>query len=243
MMYYPVVSWLVIIHFVLWLIIDFLKLPFGIALFQWGAGLNIAIYHGEYWRLVTSIFLHGGLMHALFNSFSLVLFGPALEQMLGRFKFIIAYIGTGIAGNLATYLIDPTAYYMHIGASGAIYGLFGIYIFMVLFRKHLIDPSSAQIVVVISIIGGVMTFIRPGINIYAHVFGFLGGLALASIVLHHVRPFSPWHVRRVRDNDDTIQFNPDRWQRRRVPKHIKMRIFWILLGILVVLGLIGRLQL
>lgn len=237
---YPVIFGLVIIHLALWLLIDLLQLPFGVELFQWGAGQNLLIHHGEYWRLLTSMFLHGGLMHALFNSFSLVLFGPALEQMLGKWKFIIVYIGAGLVGNLATYLIDPTAVYVHIGASGAIYGLFGVYIFMVLFRKHLIDAGSAQIVIVISIVGGLMTFIRPGINIYAHLFGFFGGFALASIILQNVQPFSPWRIKRVQ-NDHSIQFDPDRQQRKRVPKHIKTRIFWIFLGILVLLGIFGRL--
>lgn len=238
---YPIVSGLVIVHLALWLLIDFLQFPFGVALFQWGAGQNFLIHNGEYWRLITSMFLHGGLMHALFNSFTLVLFGPALEQMLGRLKFIIAYISAGFVGNLATYLIDPTAYYVHIGASGAIYGLFGIYVFMVLFRKHLIDPGSAQIVIVISIVGGLMTFVRTGINIYAHLFGFLGGFGIASLILHNAQPFSPWRIKRAQ-NDDTIQFNPDRWQKKRMPKHIKTRIFWIFLGILIILGIIGRLN-
>src|SRR5699024_6399338 len=195
---------------------------------------------GEYWRLITSMFLHGGLMHTLFNSFALVLFGPALEQMLGKWKFIFVYIGAGFIGNLATYLIDPTAYYVHIGASGAIYGLFGVYIFMVLFRKALIDAGSAQIVIVITIIGGIMTFLRPGINIYAHLFGFFGGFALASLTLQNAQPFSPWRIKRVQNNNG-IQFDPDHRQKKRIPTHIKTRIFWIFLGILVLLGIFGRL--
>ncbi|HLR41244.1 MAG TPA: rhomboid family intramembrane serine protease [Virgibacillus sp.] len=238
--YYPIVAGLVMIHLALWIIIDLLHLPLGDQLFQWGAGHNISIHNGEYWRLLTSMFLHAGLMHTLFNSFALVLFGPALEQMLGKFKFIIAYIGAGFIGNLATYLVAPTAFYVHVGASGAIYGLFGIYIFMVFFRKHLIDPGNAQIVITISVIGAIMTFLRPGINIYAHVFGFLGGFGLASLILQNVQPFSPWRNRRVRD-DDSIQFNPDRWQKKRIPKHVKTRIFWGFLIVLVVLGLWSRL--
>lgn len=238
--YYPIIAGLVIIHLALWLIIDFLHLPFGVQLFQWGAGHNISIHNGEYWRLLTAMFLHGGLMHALFNSFSLVLFGPALEQMLGKFKFIIAYVGAGFVGNLATYLIDPTAFYVHIGASGAIYGLFGIYIFMIVFRKHLIDHANRQIVLTISVIGLIMTFLRPGINIYAHIFGFIGGFGIALLVLHNTQPFSPWRNKRVQ-NDDSIQFNPNRWQKKRMPKHIKTRIFWIFLGILVALGLWSKL--
>ncbi|HLR67317.1 rhomboid family intramembrane serine protease [Virgibacillus alimentarius] len=239
--YYPIVSGLVIINLSLWVMIDFLQLPLGNQLFQWGAGHNISIHNGEYWRLLTSVFLHGGLMHALFNSFALVLFGPALEQMIGKIKFIIAYVGAGLIGNLATYLIAPTAFYVHVGASGAVYGLLGMYIFMVVLRKHLIDPGSAQIVIIISIIGGIMTVLRPGINVYAHLFGFIGGFGLASLLLNNAQPFSIWQNRRVQ-NDDSIQFNPDRWKKKRIPKRIKSRILWGVLIILVILGLWSRLN-
>src|SRR5699024_2891574 len=155
-----------------------------------------------------------GLMHTLFNSFALVLFGPALEQMLGKFKFIIAYIGAGFIGNLATYLVAPTAFYVHVGVSGAIYGLFGIYIFMVFFLKHLIHHVNALNVITISVIGAIMTFLSSVINIYAYVFGSLGGFSLESLILQNVEPFSHWRNRRVRD-DASIQFNPDRWQNKR----------------------------
>ncbi|WP_099156477.1 rhomboid family intramembrane serine protease [Virgibacillus ndiopensis] len=239
--FYPIVSTLVIIHLVLWFLINFLQLPIGLQFFQWGAGYNLGIHNGEYWRLVTPIILHGDFMHALFNSFSLVLFGPALEQMLGKAKFLIAYFAAGIVGNLATYLIEPTAFYSHIGASGAIFGLFGIYVYMVLFRKDLIDQANAQIVLVISIIGLIMTFLRPGINIYAHIFGFIGGFALARLLLSRVKPFSPWRNQPNRRDGSTVQFNPNRWKKRRIlPRGLGKTIIWIVLGILVLLGLMSR---
>ncbi|MFD1038370.1 rhomboid family intramembrane serine protease [Virgibacillus byunsanensis] len=241
MQYYPVVAVLVIIHLSLWVIIDFLQLPIGTQLFQWGAGSNYYIDQGQYWRFLTPIILHGGLMHALFNSFALVLFGPALEQMLGRFKFLFIYIAAGFVGNLATFFLGSHSFYfVHVGASGAIFGLFGIYVFMAIFRKHLIDQANSQIVFTIFIVGLIMTFIRPGINIYAHIFGFIGGFVIAPLVLINVRPFSIWRNSRVRD-DDSIQFNPNRWKKRRIPQKIKMNIFWIILAILVLFGLISRL--
>lgn len=241
--FYPLVSALVIIHLALWLLIDFLQLPLCIELYNWGLGNNDLISQGEYWRLFTPILLHGGLMHALFNSFSLVLFGPALEQMLGKAKFLIAYFGAGLIASLATFLIAPPNY-THVGASGAIFGLFGIYIFMLLFRKHLIDQASAQIVLTIFIFGLVMTFLRPGINIYAHVFGFIGGFILAPLLLtKSVSSFSPWgNVQRRNNNPQGIQFDPNRWQKRRVSPKLKKNIIWIILGILVLLGLWSRIS-
>ncbi|AIF42380.1 rhomboid family intramembrane serine protease [Virgibacillus sp. SK37] len=239
---YPVVSVLVIIHLALWFIIDFIQLPIGESIYQWGAGSNYLINQGEWWRLITPIFLHAGLMHALFNSFSLVLFGPALEQMLGKTKFVLAYVGAGFVGDLGTYLLGPDSFwYTHVGASGAIFGLFGIYIFMVVFRKHLIDQANSQIVVTIFVIGLVMTFVRSNINIHAHIFGFIGGFAIAPLVLTKAKAYSPWRNRRVYDpNDTSIKFDPNRWNKRRMPAKLKKNIFWIIFGVLVLLGLFSR---
>src|SRR5699024_2025421 len=145
----------------------------------------------------------------LFNSFALVLFGPALEQMLGKLKFIAAFLGAGLIGNLATFLLGP-ALYSHVGASGAIYGLFGIYAFMFAFLKHLIDPSSSQFINIILVLVLIMTFVRSGINVYAHVFGFIGGFALAPLVLNSVRPYTPW-LRWGYVADESVRFDPNRW--------------------------------
>lgn len=239
--FYPIVSILVIIHLLLWLVIDFLQLPIGYEIYLWGVGNNYFIHEGQYWRLITSIFLHGGLMHALFNSFSLVLFGPALEQMLGKGRFIFAYLGAGLIANIATFAIHPLAFYEHLGASGALFGLFGIYIFMVVFRKSLIDQQNAQIITVIAVLGLIMTFIQPNVNVYAHIFGFIGGFILAPLVLFNIKPYSPWRYRHSYQ-DDTIQFNPNRWnKKRRIPRQVKKNMLWIILGILVLFGLLNRL--
>lgn len=238
--FYPIVSTIVIIHLVLLLIVNLLSLPIGDLFYQLGVGNNFYIQQGQYWRLFTSIFLHAGISHALFNSFALVLFGPALEQMLGKSKFIFAYLFAGIAGNLGTYIIETASFYpQYLGASGAIYGLFGLYLFMVLFRKHLIDGQNARIVVIILVIGLVMTFIRPGINIYAHIFGFLGGLALGPIVLSNAQPFS---IRRTgsHSNSGSVQFNPSRWRNKRNTKKVLKPLLWTVIIILVVLGIFGR---
>lgn len=242
MHFYPVVSIIIIINIVLWVITDFFLSSIGMSILNWGIGHNISIYHGEYWRLITPIFFHGGLGHLVFNSFALVLFGPALEQMLGKFKFIAAYLLTGIAGNLGTYVIDPVSITPHLGASGAIYGLFGIYLYMIFFRKDLIDPANAQIVIVIFLIGVVMTFIQPNINVAAHVFGAIGGFGIGPLILGNTRPFSMTRNQpRRRKKSDDISFNPDRWNKKRLlPTKVRKNIIWIIIGLLALLGLISR---
>lgn len=180
---YPIVSIFVAIHFIVWIITTFI--PGGYLLLNFGIGFNYGVSQGEYWRLVTPIFFHGGFGHVLFNSFSLVLFGPYLERLLGKIKFVFAYLGAGVIANIVTYFLE-TPHYMYLGASGSIFGLFGIYFYMVLNRKDLIDRMNSQIVMVILVIGLIMTFASPGVSILGHIFGLIGGAALAPIVLRRV---------------------------------------------------------
>ncbi|GGM34309.1 putative rhomboid protease YdcA [Paraliobacillus quinghaiensis] len=240
---YPTVSIIIGIQLFVWLSV-FLSSPLGDWFYAWGIGWNARIqFFGEYWRFITPIFLHNsnGFMHILFNSFSLVLFGPALEQMLGKWKFVFTYLFTGIAGNVFTYLVEPTSSQWHLGASGAIYGLIGLYIYMAFFRRDLIDPSSRQIVITIAVIGLIMTFLRPNINIYAHLFGFIGGLSLGPIILTKVRAYSPWRNQQRTTREDNVGFNPNRWKKRRysVGKNTSS-IIWGVIIALVILGFLSR---
>ncbi|MFC0523710.1 rhomboid family intramembrane serine protease [Pontibacillus salicampi] len=240
---YPIVTFLVGLHLFLWVMIDVLGLPFFWQLERIGVGSNQGIANGEYWRLVTPIFLHGGFTHALFNSFSLVLFGPALEQMLGRAKFITAYLGAGVIANLGTYVFGPDVY-LHLGASGAIFGLFGIYLYMIYFRKDLIDQANAQVVLTIAVIGVIMTLARSNINIYGHMFGLLGGAVLAPILLQSARPYSPYRNAqpRRRLDDNEIGFDPNRWKNKKFSnKSFVPRLLWGALVVLILLGLVSRL--
>src|SRR5699024_8279886 len=83
---YPIVSSIAIIILVLWFIVCFLKLPFALKLYVLGIRHNLLVLLlNEYWRLFTPIFLHADFSHVIFNTFSLVLFGPALEKMVGNF--------------------------------------------------------------------------------------------------------------------------------------------------------------
>lgn len=179
--FYPIISIIIGIHILLWLGFSLSFHPVQ-ALKEKMIGYNFWIAGGEYWRLFTPIFLHSNFGHMLFNSFSLVLFGPSLEKMLGKTRFSIAYLGTGVIANLATYFLEPLQY-IHVGSSGAIFGLFGIYVYMVIFHKDLISRDNTQIVLTILVIGLIVTFTSPNINVSAHLFGLLGGTILAPLLI------------------------------------------------------------
>ncbi|EKN71029.1 hypothetical protein BABA_02602 [Neobacillus bataviensis LMG 21833] len=174
--FYPLVSIIVTIHIILFLLTILPIFPN-----QWFietfSGVNLYIMEGEVWRLITPTFMHSGFAHMLFNSFSLVLFGPALERMLGGGRFLFVYLLSGLIANVATLLLEPLTY-THVGSSGAIFGLFGYYIAIIIFRKHMLSKQNSQIILVLCVVSLIMTFFQPNINITAHLFGLISGFLL-----------------------------------------------------------------
>ncbi|WP_053364848.1 rhomboid family intramembrane serine protease [Bacillus sp. FJAT-27245] len=177
--FYPIVSLIIAINLIFYLasVLPIFPNYWIISTFT---GFNLYIAEGELWRLVTPIFMHAGFSHILFNSFSLVLFGPGLERMLGGVKFLAVYFISGISANIATYLIEPITF-SHVGSSGAIFGLFGYYIAIVFLRKRGMSRQDSQVILTIAAISVVMTFLQPNINITAHLFGLLAGFMLGAV--------------------------------------------------------------
>ncbi|TSB44608.1 rhomboid family intramembrane serine protease [Alkalicoccobacillus porphyridii] len=226
---YPVITTLVAIHLILFLWMNLF--PFGDWIRALGVGSNYHVLMGEYWRLVTPIFLHVSLTHVVFNSFSLVIFGPAIERILGTVKFLTVYLLTGILANIATLFLGEV-YYLHLGASGAIFGVFGVLAYMIWARRDLIDRANSQLVIIIIIIALIMTFVNPGINILAHLFGFIAGMALAPLFLIGAKPYTQRHYTRPGDQDEP-SFNPNRWANQEQRKK-KKKLMWIIIAIVAV---------
>lgn len=230
---YPIITVLVAIHLLLFIWMNFL--PGGRYLLTMGIGNNLAVAYGEYWRLATPIFMHIGIGHVIFNSFSLVIFGPALERMLGKIKFLSLYLLTGIIANIATFYLG-SPYMQHLGASGAIFGLLGLYVYLVIYRKDLIDSANSQLVMTILIIGLVMTFVNSNINVLAHLFGLIAGAALGPLILIGVKPY---YASRV-VIDEPPSFDPNRWQKKRVMNNQLKKGLWIGFAVLVIIGILAR---
>ena len=132
-----------------------------------------AVAEGELYRLVTSAFVHYGVMHLLFNMWALFVVGPPLEMWLGRLRFAGLYALSGLGGSVLVYLLAPlnasTA-----GASAAVFGLFGA-TFVVAKRLHL---NVGWVVALIGI-NLVFTFAAPGISWQGHVGGLVTGALVA----------------------------------------------------------------
>ncbi|MCY9364488.1 rhomboid family intramembrane serine protease [Bacillus spizizenii] len=176
---YPIVTFILALQAVLWL---FFSLPVHSVVLWRDAvtGYNLGVANGEWWRLITPVLMHAGFTHLLFNSMSIFLFAPALERMLGKARFLLVYAGSGIIGNIGTYVTEPLDY-VHVGASGAIFGLFGVYLFMVLFRKELIGQEHSKMILTLLAFAVLMSFINSNINMMAHLFGLCGGFLLSFL--------------------------------------------------------------
>ncbi|MCA1041742.1 rhomboid family intramembrane serine protease [Bacillus infantis] len=181
--FYPIVSIILLLNILFYLLTVLFPNSY---IFERLAGVNLFIREGEVWRLATPMFMHSGFAHVLFNSFSLVLFGPALEKIAGKARFAGIYLITGISANVATLLLEPLTY-THVGSSGAIFGLFGFFAAVAYFRKDLMSREGSQIIITIAVIGLIMTFIQPNINISAHIFGFISGFLIGALSLKRNR--------------------------------------------------------
>ncbi len=137
-----------------------------------GANYRPLIQIGQVWRLVTSMFLHAGIVHLFVNMYSLYIIGKQLESFLGHIKFLLVYLGSGIIGSLLSVVVGTS---ISVGASGAIFGLLGsLLYFGYHYRLYLGAVLKTQIIPVI-FINLLIGFVVPGINNYAHIGGLIGG--------------------------------------------------------------------
>ena len=107
-------------------------------LLKWGANFRPYTIQGDWWRLLTSCFLHIGIFHLLINMYALINIGILLEPLLGRTRYLVAYLLTGILSSVASMAWN--AYTVSAGASGAIFGVYGLFLAL-LTMPHLIHPG------------------------------------------------------------------------------------------------------
>ena len=153
-------------------------------LMAFGVKANGEIARGQWWRFVTPIFIHIGMLHIFFNSYALWIVGPQVEKLYGSARFVILYVLTGVAGVIGSYFYHPET--ISAGASGAIFGLFGVLLVFGIRYRSAIPPffkravgTGVLPVIVINLIIG---FTIPQIDNSAHIGGLLAGAALAAII-------------------------------------------------------------
>jgi membrane associated rhomboid family serine protease len=144
-----------------------------------GAVSRQAVLNGDWWTMLTSAFLHLGILHIGFNMYALWLFGPIIEQLYGHIEYLVLYLLCALGGSVLTILAAPDA--SAVGASGAIFGLFGL-AFIVSRRRHLLLGPQARSILsqagILLLVNLVITFAVPGISWTGHI----GGLIIGALI-------------------------------------------------------------
>jgi rhomboid protease GluP len=153
----------------------------GQDLLNWGANFKPLTTDGQWWRLLTSTFLHGGLMHLLANMYGLLFVGIFLEPLLGKSKYALAYLTTGILASVASiWWYDAT---VSVGASGAIFGLYGVFLALLLTKIFPPDFAKSFLISTAIFVGfNLLMGLTGGIDNAAHIGGLLSGFVIGLIL-------------------------------------------------------------
>jgi rhomboid protease GluP len=159
-------------------------------LLTWGANFAPLTLHGQAWRLITSCFLHIGVIHIAMNMFILFQIGVFAEMLFGRTRLLLLYLLAGLWGSIASVAGHPPV--VAAGASGAVFGVYGAVLAFLLVQRGVIPSvqawsiaKSAGVFIAYNLLYGLA---RPGIDIRAHIGGLIGGFVVGAAL---ARPLSP----------------------------------------------------
>lgn len=143
---------------------------------------TLVFQYGQWWRPLTSMFLHAGWLHLLLNGWALYQLGSLFEILIGSSRMLTVYLISGLAGSLASLLWTRGA---SVGASGAIFGLMGALIAFLLRRREMLTPFAKSLLGQLVLWAGINVYIgfsMPGIDNGAHLGGFAMGLLLGFLL-------------------------------------------------------------
>ncbi|MBC1935053.1 rhomboid family intramembrane serine protease [Listeria grandensis] len=160
-------------------------------LVRWGAKFNPLIYAGEWWRFITPMFIHIGLLHLLMNSVVLYIIGPMAEKLYGKWRYALIYVLSGITGVVASFVFNIN---VAAGASTAIFGIFGALLYLVVLKPHVYARSLGISIAGLVVVNLVVDLFSQGIDLAGHVGGLVGGFLIAGALS---LPHQYFHWRRV----------------------------------------------
>jgi rhomboid protease GluP len=160
---------------------------------RWGADFGPSTTHGQWWRIVTAAFVHGGFLHLLMNMLILLSIGLFTERLFGRVAFTVLYLFAGIGGNLASLALHP--FTVSMGASGAIFGLYGGLLAVLLLHRNTVPrprivaiAKSAAIFIAINLLYGLS---QSNVDVAAHIGGLVAGFLLGCGLTGPLVPADP----------------------------------------------------
>jgi rhomboid protease GluP len=157
-------------------------------LFKWGIADFERILSGEYYRLISSMFLHLNAAHIGMNAYALWVIGVVIERFFGRTRFLLIYFIAGVAGSVLEFALSKGD---ALGASGAIFGIFGAQLAFLLRNRKFFGPAADRdlrnlaVVILINVVFNVVSLLSPSsirLGVWAHAGGFLVGLGLAWFI-------------------------------------------------------------
>ena len=158
-------------------------------LVKWGADYGPLVRSGEYWRLLTCMFLHGGLMHLAGNLYGLMFAGVFLERLVPRSVFGFTYFASGLCASITSISVNDAT--VSVGASGAIFGLYGLLLFLLMTKDRRVKLARNPILISTVLFVGINLFsglTTQRIDNAAHVGGLLSGIVLG--VIYRFSPYS-----------------------------------------------------
>lgn len=171
--------WLVMVGFG----VDLMQ-PDALTMVEWGASFGVWTAGGQWWRMLTAMFLHVGIMHLAFNLYFAWVIGRICEQVYGAAAYAVIYFGSGLLASLTSVFINPEA--VSAGASGALFGVFGGFLGFTMRRRDVLPPEfvssvrrNALILIGINVAIGLMV---PAIDMSAHIGGLVAGLAMGYAI-------------------------------------------------------------
>ncbi|MCU9615158.1 rhomboid family intramembrane serine protease [Caldibacillus lycopersici] len=173
---YPVVNGIIIVN-IFFYIATILS---SRVIFESMAGVNILIANGEWWRLITPIFIHTNFSHLLFNCFAIYLFGSILEIKMKRATFLLIYISSGVFANIITYQFGSLTL-VHVGSSGAVFGILGVIAVLIYFKQLTLEQTRTLSVVILLAI--ILSFLQKDTNVLSHIGGFAWGLICGLLLV------------------------------------------------------------
>ncbi|WP_027626183.1 rhomboid family intramembrane serine protease [Clostridium lundense] len=144
-----------------------------------GAKVNPLIQSGEYYRLLTCTFLHGGIIHLGLNMYALYALGPSIESIYGRWKYILIYIISGITSSILSYFLSDS---ISIGASGAIFGLLGAYLIIAFKLKDQVGKNFVSNIISVIFVNLIIGFSVANVDNFGHIGGLIGGVIVSALV-------------------------------------------------------------
>lgn len=151
------------------------------SLLSWGGNARFYTADGEWWRLLTHMFLHGGVVHLAGNVFALLYVGMFLEPLIGKMRFAVAYVLAGICGGLASLYMHPHS--VGVGASGAIFGLYGVFL-AVLSTGHIQNRAMRKTMlrsILFFVVFNLLYGLQGNTDNAAHMGGLVSGMALGYV--------------------------------------------------------------